>query len=98
MEAKVHARLAQFSAQSEIPVATKAFGAGFAKGCWDELTQYVILSAWDIDEADGNDDKKNNNDDSVVIEVECGHSDLEEADLIITTRAAERDDGDDDDE
>jgi hypothetical protein len=50
-------------------VATKAFAAGFAKDCWDELTQDVILSAWDFDEVYG-DDSGTNDDDNAFIDVE----------------------------
>jgi hypothetical protein len=56
VKTKARARLPRLFAQSEIPVAAKALVAGLAKECWEELTQNVILSAWDFDEAYVNDE------------------------------------------
>jgi hypothetical protein len=98
MNAKVHARWTRLFAQSEIPVATKTLAAGRAKECWDELTQDVILSAWDFDEVYGDDNSRNNGDDDAFINPEYGHDDPEKADLMVTTTAANRDDSNDDNE
>jgi hypothetical protein len=82
-------------------MASKALAAGLAKERWNELTQDVILSAWNFDEADGNDeadDRGNSDDEDALINGEYGHDDLEEADLIMmTSSAADRDDRDDHD-
>jgi hypothetical protein len=82
-------------------MATKALAAGLPKESWDELTKDMILSAWEFDKAhedDKDNNRGNNNDDDAFVEVEYGHDDLEEADLMImTSTAAERDDGNDDD-
>jgi hypothetical protein len=98
MKSKAHARWARLFAQSKIPVATKALAAGLAKDCWEELTQDVILLAWDFDEAYGDDegdDSGTNDDDNAFISVEYGHDDHEEADLrLVTTIAADNDDDD----
>jgi hypothetical protein len=54
-------------------VATKVLAAGPAKEYWDELTQDVILSAWDLDEAYGNDEdghSRNNDDHDASMDVE----------------------------
>jgi hypothetical protein len=96
MKSKAHEQWAWLFAQSEIPVVTKALATGLAKDCWDELTQDVILSTWDFDEAyrdDEDDDSGTNDDDDAFIDVEYGHDDLEEADrMLMTTTAADSDD------
>jgi hypothetical protein len=98
MKSKADARWARLFAQSEIPVATKDLAAGLAIDCWDELAQDVILSAWHFDEAygdDEDDDSGTMDDDNAFIDVEYGHNDLEEADLMLmTTTAADSDDDD----
>jgi hypothetical protein len=81
-------------------VATEALAAGLEQESWDELTQNVILAAWDFNEvyANGQDnDRRNNGDDNAFVGVEYGHHDLEEANLMMmTTTMADRDDSNDD--
>jgi hypothetical protein len=77
-------------------VATKGLTSGLGKEYWDQLTQDVIMAAWDFDEAYGdkeNTHRENNNNNDAFIGAENGYEDLEEADLMImTTIAAGRDD------
>jgi hypothetical protein len=78
-------------------VATKALDSGLAKECSDKLTKVVILSACDVDEVYGDDKGGNNEDGNTVIDVEPGHDDSEEADLMMTITVADMDDRDDGD-
>jgi hypothetical protein len=102
MKVQAHARWARIFAQSEIPVAMKALAAGLPKEYWDELKQDLLLSAWDFDEAygDNEDDNRGNNDDGdAFTDLEYGHDGLKKADLMtMTTTAADRDESRDDNE
>jgi hypothetical protein len=82
-------------------VPTKALAAGLAKECWDGLSQDVFLSAWNFDEAYGDDedgDRGNNDDGDAFIDLEYGHDCLERADLMMTTTEADWDESHDCDE
>jgi hypothetical protein len=89
MKSKARARWARLFAHSDIPRVTKALAAEFALQCWKELTEDLILAAWDFDEAyaDDADDDGADTGDEAFIDMEYGHDDLEEADLELLTMA-----------
>jgi hypothetical protein len=83
MKSKARARWARLFAQPNIPRATKALAAESALQCWKELTNDLILSAWEFDEVfdDESADDGADEDDETYVDVEYGHDDLEQDDL-----------------
>jgi hypothetical protein len=72
-EIKGPGTMARLFAQPNIPRVTKALTAESALQCWKELTNELILSAWEFDD-EGEDDE-------TYVDVEYWHDDIEQEDL-----------------
>lgn len=84
MKSMARARWARLFARSEMPRATRELAAELALTCWKEISEELILEAWNFDETypeeDPGDDIDSDDDDT-FFDVEYGHDDLEESDI-----------------
>jgi hypothetical protein len=82
MKSNARARWARLFVQSDIPRATKALAAEFARQCGKEVTDDLIRAASDFDGASADavddDDTDVDEEDENFFNVEYGHDELEE--------------------
>jgi hypothetical protein len=82
MKSNAHAKWARHFVDAEIPIPTKALAAELALQAWHDLSQDIILAAWDFDNSysSGSEGMDSENDEA-FIDVEYGHDDLDAFDV-----------------